>query len=86
MNCYVCDQEGNATAAVASCKHCGVALCGTHFDEDMHQPRLRGMVRSACSHIPTHKPVALPARAQLGWLRCDPAPVTGTSAVSRWCG
>jgi predicted nucleic acid binding AN1-type Zn finger protein len=50
MNCYVCDLEGKTTPAVAHCRHCGIAMCSTHFEQDMHQPHLSGMVRSACRH------------------------------------
>lgn len=55
MNCYVCDAEGKVTAAVATCHHCGVGMCRTHFEQDAHAPRPRGMVRSACAHYPRVK-------------------------------
>lgn len=52
MNCYVCDAEGKVTAAVTTCHHCGVGMCRTHFQQDIQDPRPRGMVRSACAHHP----------------------------------
>jgi Uncharacterized protein conserved in archaea (DUF2180) len=55
MNCYMCDAGGKATPAVAVCRHCGVALCRTHFDEDLLLSRPSGMTRHACTHSPVHK-------------------------------
>ncbi len=55
MNCYVCDQTGRVTPAVASCHHCAVALCREHLDEDLisqHQPH--SLTRRACSHDPVN--------------------------------
>ena len=52
MNCYVCDAEGKVTAAVTTCHHCGAGMCRVHFEQDVRQPRPRGMVRSACAHYP----------------------------------
>ncbi len=31
MNCYECSIQGEAVAAVAVCKHCGVGMCLQHF-------------------------------------------------------
>ena len=31
MNCYECATQGEAVAAVAMCKHCGVGMCLEHF-------------------------------------------------------
>ena len=31
MNCYECATQGEAVAAVAICKHCGVGMCLEHF-------------------------------------------------------
>jgi hypothetical protein len=54
MNCYMCDARGTATPAVAVCRHCGVALCRTHFDEDLLLARPSGMTRHGCTHRPLH--------------------------------
>lgn len=52
MNCYLCDHQGYATAAVAICKDCGAALCREHLDEGLLAPRPTGMTRAPCSHSP----------------------------------
>lgn len=30
MKCYICDQEGKETAAIAICIVCGIAVCRKH--------------------------------------------------------
>jgi len=30
VKCYICDQEGKKTEAIAVCIVCGVAVCGDH--------------------------------------------------------
>ena len=35
MNCYVCDDAGRATPAVAICTNCQVGLCREHLDQDL---------------------------------------------------
>lgn len=54
MHCYVCDDEGQATPAVALCKHCGVALCRAHLDEELANAGPGG-TDLTCSHEPTSK-------------------------------
>lgn len=31
MKCYICDQEGKATEAIAICIVCGIAVCRKHL-------------------------------------------------------
>jgi hypothetical protein len=52
MNCYLCDNGGEATDAVAICQHCGVALCRDHVDQDLLAHRPAGLVRRGCTHNP----------------------------------
>ena len=58
MNCYACDASGTTKAAVAICRHCGVAMCRAHLDEDLLLARPHGMIRHACTHNPVHNAVA----------------------------
>jgi hypothetical protein len=56
MNCYVCDENGRATAAVAICQHCGAALCKEHLDEDLLAHRPHGVVKHiGCGHHLVHE-------------------------------
>ena len=52
MNCYLCDNNGDATDAVAICQHCGVALCREHVDQDVLADRPTGLGRRGCTHNP----------------------------------
>lgn len=62
MNCYVCDETGRTTPAVASCHHCAVALCREHLDEDLiGQHRPHSLTKLSCSHNPVN---AAKARAR----------------------
>jgi hypothetical protein len=64
MNCYVCDQTGRTTPAVASCHHCAVALCREHLDEDLiGQHRPHGLTSRSCSHD-----LVSSAQARARWL------------------
>jgi hypothetical protein len=54
MNCYVCDNEGRVTSAVATCHHCGAALCREHLDDDLLSPRGHGHIRQHCTHDLVH--------------------------------
>lgn len=52
MHCHVCDMASRVTPAVATCQHCGVALCRVHLDEDLLAPLPRGLAPRTCSHSP----------------------------------
>jgi len=54
MNCYVCDNAGRVTPAVATCHHCGAALCREHLDTDLLSPRTHGHIRHHCTHDLVH--------------------------------
>lgn len=54
MNCYVCDQSGRVSPAVAVCHHCGAALCREHLDQDLLAQRAHGHIRHRCSHDLVH--------------------------------
>ncbi len=48
MNCYECATRGEAVAAVAVCKHCGVGMCLEHFR--MAQDYRVGGTTYGCRH------------------------------------
>ena len=51
MNCYVCDNDGHASGAVAVCQHCGAALCRDHLDQELLTRKPSGLAPSTgCSH------------------------------------
>jgi hypothetical protein len=53
MNCYVCDDRGEARPAVAICEHCFVALCREHLDADLTSALRSGRVHGrGCTHHP----------------------------------
>lgn len=54
MNCYVCDDRGQAVSAVAICQNCGVGLCRDHLDRDLLAIRPQGVTRRQCTHDPIH--------------------------------
>ena len=54
MNCYECTIQGEAVAAVASCKHCGVAMCLEHLR--MAQDYRVGGTTYGCRHNWPSKP------------------------------
>lgn len=58
MNCYVCDAAATATPAVATCRHCGVAMCRVHFDEELLVAKPHGLARQGCTHQPLHNAAA----------------------------
>jgi hypothetical protein len=51
VNCYVCDDDGKTTSAVAICANCHIGLCREHLDEDLLSIGPGG-TRLGCSHDP----------------------------------
>jgi hypothetical protein len=54
MDCYECAIRGEAVAAVAMCKHCGVGMCLEHF-LIAHDYRMGGTTYG-CRHYLPSKP------------------------------
>ena len=54
MSCYECATQGESVAAVAICKHCGVAMCLKHFR--MAQDYRVGGTTYGCRHNESTKP------------------------------
>ena len=48
MNCYVCSLKGVASASVATCTHCGVAMCLEHLKDA--QSHSVGGANYGCPH------------------------------------
>ncbi len=51
MNCYECAVQGEAVAAVAVCKNCGVGMCLEHF-LSAHDYRASGTTYGCRHHLP----------------------------------
>ncbi len=52
MNCYECATQGEAAAAIAMCKHCGVGMCLEHFFMAQDY-RVGGTTYGCRHHLPT---------------------------------
>ncbi len=60
MNCYECSIQGEAVAAVAVCKHCGVGMCLQHFV--MANDYRVGGTTPGCRHYLPTKPKGGPRK------------------------
>ena len=74
MNCYECAIEGERVPAVATCTHCGVAMCLEHLQAEQDyrvggttygcghdmgtNPRVRAARRSDGHSLPRHRAAA----------------------------
>ena len=56
MDCFECAVKGEAVAAVATCRHCGVGLCLDHLI-DAHSYRVGGTTFGCPHEIPSVKPM-----------------------------
>lgn len=69
MNCYLCDQEGKDSPAVAICTICGMALCKAHaIREELPMcERVDQGMAPTCRKLPLTMPrfVCEPCRAAM---------------------